>query len=75
MDTKDPAPAASHRCSSSGKRPTCVLRWFSLLHAERLKQRSEFPLRVVEEIEVGLVNYSTPRATGVESTVRWIRVP
>ena len=34
--------ATFHRCSDSRKRPTRVLRWFSLHHAERLRPRSGF---------------------------------
>ena len=35
--------AIFHRCSDSRKRPTRVLRWFSLRHGERLSRRSGFP--------------------------------
>jgi len=35
--------AILYGCSDSGKRPTGVLKWFSLHHAERLGPRSGFP--------------------------------
>jgi len=35
--------AIFHRCSDSRKRPTHVLRWFCLHHAEQLSPRSGFP--------------------------------
>jgi len=60
--------AIFHRCSNSRKRPTHVLRWFSLHHAERISP--SFPLWVVEGNEVGPLISSTPRATDIESTVR-----
>jgi len=38
-----PEPHGHHRYSDSQKRPTRVLNWFSLHHAERLSPRSRFP--------------------------------
>ena len=67
MDTKDPAP------SSIGVKIPGSVRLAFWGGSERLRPMSGFPLWVVEGNGVGPLTSSTPRATGVESTVRWLR--